>query len=63
MDQKITVVGQHPFRLVIALDAERQLARLFEPELHFVTDGLNLARIVPRADDEVVSERRDPGQI
>ena len=63
MHQKIPVVGQDPFGLRVAFETMRQLAIGLQGEADLIGDSLNLFWIGPRADDEVVGERGNPGQI
>ncbi len=63
VDQKIAVVGQNPFRILVSLDAIRLLADGHELLADFVADGLNLARVGAGADHEIIGERRDRAQI
>ena len=63
MDQEIAVIGQNPLGLVVAFDAERQFAGLFQSQPHFVGDGLHVARVGARADHEVIGESGDAGQV
>ena len=64
MDQQVAVVGQHPLRLVVTLDADGQLAGpLFQLEADFVADGLNLPRVGAGRDYEEVGERSDASEV
>jgi hypothetical protein len=64
VDQKIAVIGEDPFRLVIAFHAVGQFSGLlFELEAYLVRDGLDLPLIVSGADDEIVSKAGDAGEV
>lgn len=63
MHQKIPVIGQDPFGLGVAFEAMRQFAVGFQRQTDLIGDGLNLFRIGPAANDEVVGEGGNPGQI
>jgi hypothetical protein len=64
VDQQVAVIGQHPFGLVVTLDADGQLAGLLlQLEADFVADGLNLARVGAGRDDEEIGERGDAGEV
>ena len=64
MDQQVAVIGQDPLRLLVAFDADRQFARLaFQLQMDLVADGLNLALVAAGADDEVVGEGGDAGEV
>ncbi len=58
MDQKIAVIHQHPFSVLVALNADRILAFFLEFLLDFVRDRLNLPRVCSGANDEVIRESR-----
>jgi hypothetical protein len=61
MHEKIPVVGQDPFGLGVAFETVRQLPIGLQGEADLICDGLNLFRIGPCANDEVVGEGGDPG--
>ena len=56
VDQAISVVDQHPLGVLVSFHVERLLARGFEPNIDFVCDGLNLARVGAAANDKVIGE-------
>ena len=64
MHQHVAVIGQDPLTLVVAFQTHRQLARqAFELQGDFVGDGLNLPLIGAAAEDEIIGEGSDAGQI
>ena len=63
MHQKIPVIGQDPFRLSVTFEAMRQLPVGLQGEADLIGDGLDLFRIGAGANDEVVGEGGNPGQI
>lgn len=63
MNEEVPIVHQHPFGIVISLDAERALTPLRHLRSHFVADRLNLALVRAGTDHEVVSEGCDLPQI
>ncbi len=64
MDQEVAVIGEDPFGLVVALNADGQFAGLvFHLEVDFIADGLDLRGIVSGADDEVVGKRGDAAKV
>ncbi len=63
MNQEIAVVDQHPFGVLIALDAGRVFAELSQLRLNFVGDGLDLPGIGAGAHQEVIGERGDLAHI
>jgi hypothetical protein len=64
MNQEIAVIGEDPLRLVVALHADRQFTGLmFQLKVHFVADGLHLPGIGGSADDKVIGEGGDSGEI
>lgn len=63
MNHEVAVIDQDPFGGVVAFDAVGELARLLKLFLDFVRDGVGLAGIGNRADDEVVGERSDVAEI
>jgi hypothetical protein len=54
---EIDIVEQDPFRLLVAFDVSGTLACLFQPFFDLVGDRLDLSRVVPAANDEIVGER------
>jgi len=63
MDEEVAIVAQHPFALFVPFHAVRQFAAFLELQADFVDYGLVLACIGAGADDEIVSETGDCGQI
>lgn len=63
MDQKVAVIEQNPLTLFISFDAGREIAVFFQPQADLVGDGLILARTRAGADDEVIGETGDSGEI
>ena len=64
MDQQVAVIGQHPLRLVVTLDAEGQFAGLLlQLEADFVADGLNLPPAGARRDHEEIGKRSDASEV
>ena len=63
MHQKITVVHQHPFGLVVAFHADRKFSLVLELQPDLVGDGLDLARVGARAHHKIIGERGNPGQV
>lgn len=63
MHQEIAVVAQHPFALFVTFDTVGQIAPLLHLQVDFVGDGLGLARVGTRADQEVIGETGDAGEI
>lgn len=64
VNQKVAVVGQHPFRLAVAFHAGRQFTGLlFELDSDFFADGLDLPLIGSGADHKEISEGGDSGEI
>lgn len=64
MNQQVAVIGEHPLGLVVTLDAVGQLSELmFELQPDFIANGLDLALIGAGADDEIVGEGGDTGEI
>jgi hypothetical protein len=61
--QEIAVVAEDPLALLITLNAGRQLPVFLELYPDLVGNRLNLARVRARADDEVIGERGDPGEV
>jgi len=61
--EEVAVVGQNPFALFVAFEARRQLAAALQLQTDLIADRLILFRIQTRADNEVVSEAGDAGQI
>jgi len=64
VNQQIAVIGQHPLRLAVALDAEGQLAGLLlQLQADFVADGLDLARVGAGRDDEEIGKCSDASKV
>ena len=63
MDQVISVIGQHPFRVLKTLHAHRVLAAFLQLQADLFADGLNLLGIGPATDYEEIRERRNAPQI
>ena len=64
VDQQVAVIGQHPFALGITLDVGGKLAGfMLQAQADFVADGLHLFLVGAGADDEVVGERGDAGEV
>lgn len=63
MDQVAAVIHQHPFRIMVAFNAQGMLAKLLELHLDFIRDGLNLAGVGAAAYNEVIGERRNLAQV
>ena len=63
MHQEVSVIGQNPLRLAIALQAQGQLTVLFQPQADLVADGLDIALVGARADHEVIGEGGDAGKV
>jgi len=64
VDQQISVIGQHPFGLIVTFHVERQLSSPpLNLKIHFVRDGLNLPLVGAGAYDKEIGERSDAGQI
>jgi hypothetical protein len=64
VDQQVAVIRQHPFGLAVPFDIGGQLAGLmFQAQTDFVADGLHLPLISAGADDEVVGESGDAGEV
>jgi hypothetical protein len=63
VNQKIAVIEQNPLTLFVALGAGRVLALLLQTQPDLVGDGLVLTRVRSGADDEIIGERSDPGEI
>jgi len=60
VDYKVDIINQHPLGLVVALDVCRAQSRVFQAQFYFVGNGLNLPRISPAAQHEVVGKRSRP---
>lgn len=63
MDQEIAIVHQYPFRCVVSLNTDRQLADFLEAFLNLIGDGVALARIRNGTDNEVIRKRSDLAKI
>ncbi len=63
MDQKVAVIDQYPFALLVAFDAGGMLALFLKPKADLVGDGLILADVRPRANDKVIGERSNSAQV
>lgn len=63
MHHQVTVIGQHPFGLVIPLDAERNLTAFFHAKGDFITNRLVLFRVRTSADHEKIGKRGDAGKV
>lgn len=63
MYQEVAEIAQNPLALVIAFDARRNFAVLLQLQADFVGDCLVLARTRARADDEIIGETGDSGEI
>ena len=63
VDQVVAVIGQYPVRVLVTFDTDRVFAAMGEVNADFFTDGLDLARIRPGADDEEIRERCDFAQV
>jgi hypothetical protein len=61
--QEVAVIAQDPFALVVTFDAVGPLPALAELHFNPISDGLILAGVGTRADDEKVGKRGDTGQI
>ena len=57
---EVAVVRQDPLRVLVAFHAQRQLAEALQLHIDLIGDGLNLPRVRPRADDEVIGEGGQP---
>jgi len=56
VDDEVAEVHQHPFATIVALNADSQVAGVFELKVDFVTDGLVLFGTRSGTDDEVIAE-------
>ena len=56
MNQKITVIDQHPLGVLVAFQARRNLADLFQLMGDLVRDRLDLARVRAGADDKIIGK-------
>jgi hypothetical protein len=63
VNQKIAVVAQDPFALVIAFDRVRQFAALFQLQTNLIDNGLRLAGVCAGADYKIVGEAGDSRKI
>ena len=63
MDQIIPVIEQNPLGILIALDAIRVLAKLFELDLDFVRNRLNLPGVSATGDHEKVGKSGDFAEV
>jgi hypothetical protein len=63
MDDKVAVILEDPLGVFVPLDADRQLAPVFQPEVDFVTDRLILPAVVARANQKIVGEGGDLAEI
>ena len=63
MNQKIAVVAENPLALIVAFNAVGDFAALFQVEMYGVGDGLVLPGVGSAADDKVVSEGGNGGQV
>lgn len=63
MDDKIAVVSQNPFSVVVAFDIGGPLTGFGEVRPNGVADGLNLTRVVARADDEMIGKRSELAKV
>jgi hypothetical protein len=61
--QKIAVIHEDPFGVLVALDVERTFTDIDEVLTDSVADGLNLTGIRSVADDETVGEGRDLAEV
>ena len=62
--EKVTVVQEHPFAVVVAFDVQRQLSPLIlHLKVYFIGDGLVLAGVRPGADQEVVCQTGDLAKV
>lgn len=58
MHDEIAIIHEDPFGGLIAFHVGRQLSDLFQTFADLVRDGVPLARVRNRADDEVIGKRR-----
>jgi len=63
VNEEVAVIHEYPLRVSESFHADRILAELFELRADLFGDGLNLLRIVARAEDEKVGERGDLTQV
>jgi hypothetical protein len=63
VNQEVAVIAQHPFALFVAFDACGQFAAPLQLVAYFIGDGLILARVGAGADDKIVGETRDTGEV
>jgi hypothetical protein len=63
MHQEIAVIAQHPFALFVSLNAGWQFAPLLQLKVDFVGHGLSLARVRARADNKIIGEAGDAGEV
>ena len=63
MDQVVAVIDQDPVGVLVAFDAQRIFAALFQLEPDLIADGLNLAGIGSRADNKEIGESSDLTEV
>jgi hypothetical protein len=63
VDDKVTVVAQDPFTLVVSFDTIGQVADFFQFEMNGVCDGLILTGIGAGAYNEIIREGCDAGEV
>ena len=63
VDDKVAIIHQHPFGILMTFDVRRTFAGIGEALADLVADGLDLARIAAGADDEVVGKRGNLAQV
>lgn len=63
MNQEITVIGQYPFGLFIAFQADREFTAFFQLPSNLVTDRLDLRSVRAGGEHKEVREGTYPSQI
>lgn len=63
MDDEIAVIHENPLGGIIAFDARRQLAGRLQLFSDLVCDGVGLAGVGNRADDEEIGEGGDLAKV
>ena len=63
MHQEIAVIGQNPFALGVAFDADGAVALQPQLPVDLIGDGLHLPLVVAGADDEIIGKGGDAAQV
>ena len=63
MHQEIAVIGENPLGAFVTFKAGRKVADGFELQVDLIANGLHLAIVVAGADNEMICERGNAGEI